>query len=241
MLCINSLCKDIINLILEYCIDYSNGNEIVNMYSSQPTLMKHIYHFSLTCKRLNHIAQIFINSHTYTYNIYQKSIERPDIHDHNGVVYYPHPIGNNIWFVSVKQTGNKFIFVDELFYSHYQYSDRYFEQNRVIMKGIPNETTNYYRSLVKTRTFTIHYKANYGEVLLLTWYYNHPHSDHYHVKMTWTEGDVWVAVVDLPRDSLMYRYEVCIDNGGPIIRKENKYRGTSLFSNQECDLWNMSL
>ena len=219
------LTKDVINIILEKCVDYSESCDNMNMYSGQPTLLKHISRFSLTCKYIHKFAQKYINDNTYTYHIFQKHIHRPDIVDHCGVIYNPQQIGNNVWFLCIKSSAHSFMYVDLEYYNFYGQSDRYFQENVIHLNGCLNSVTVYSDSLMTTKCFCIHYKANYGEVLLLTWYHNYHHSHHHHVKMTWTEGDVWLGIVNIMGGShLMYRYEVCIDNGGPIIRKEKQYR-----------------
>lgn len=218
------LSKDIINIIIVKCTDYSEWSKYYNMYCNQPALLKYIARFALTCKYINQVAQKFINDHTYTYHIFQKAIIQPDIIDQCGVVYKPHSIGNALWFLCIKSSCEAFMYVDKEYYDFYGQSDRYFEENCIYLQGNLKSTTIKSQSMVKSRCFTIHYKAQFGEILLLTWYYPYYNHIHHHIKMTWTEGDVWVGIIHTEYSDTMYRYEVCIDHGGPIIRKENIYR-----------------
>jgi hypothetical protein len=196
------------------------------MYSMQPTLFKYVARLALTCKQIYIIAQKIIDDGEFIYHIYQKSIDQPDIVDNQGEIYIPKPIGNNIWFLSIKQSSNAFMFVEKEWFEYYHRSDRYFRENETYLVGKQNSIVTAAINRVHSICFTIHYKANFGEILLLTWYeIRSPYNTvHHHIKMAWTGGDVWVGVIDTTCSDIGYRYEVCIDNGGPIIRKETKYR-----------------
>lgn len=217
--------KDLITFILEMCIEYNQYSK-VNLNS--------ILSIALTCKSLSKLAQNIINRYTYVYNIYQQSIECPVIVDTEYNVYTPKNIGNNVWFLSVKRKTERFIFVDKACYDYYDCSDRYFEDNCVVIKGKINTETTYYQILDEKKCFTIHYKAQFGEILLLTWYDKYT-QEHNHIKMQWTEGDVWVGVICVPSD-IHYRYEVCLDKGGPIVRKEKQYRESNSIK-VVSDIW----
>lgn len=224
-----SIGKDLLTFILEMCVEYNDYGD-VNLNSLLSVL--------LVCKPLSIIAQKIINKNKYTYNIYQISKKRPDIIDIRDHVYTPEYIGNNIWFVSVNSASKRFIFVDEEYYSYYGGSDKYFEQNGIVIKGKINSIVTYCNYLSNMKCFTIHYKANFGEVLLLTWYDKYTEI-HGHIKMKWTEGDIWVGIICDEKYTFfnrVYRYEVCIDNGGPIIRKEKAYRECNSLD-LKIDVW----
>lgn len=234
-----SLNKDVLNIILEKCVDYSNWAEKMDMYSIPPALFKYISRFTLTCKRLNEIAQKFIHDRSYTFHIYQRSIKTPSIVDHCGKIYRPQHIGNNIWILSVKQSSGAFMYVDGEGYEYYLGSDRYFRENEICLKGQRGSITTI-DIQVYSICFTVHYKAKFGEILLLTWYQTLACQIHHHIKMHWTEGDVWIGVINTDYSNIGYRYEICADHGGPIIKKESKYREISLYpltSKVVTDIW----
>ena len=235
--------KDIVNIILEKCVDYSDWSEIVSIYSGQPTLLRYIARFGSTCKYINRFAQVFINNNTYVYHIYQKDIERPDIVDHCGVVYKPSMIGYNLWFLCIKSSLKEFMYVDSKYYDMYDQSQRYFEENVSHLAGKLNSVSVQFESFVRTFAFNIHYKANFGEVILLTWYYNYYPHTHQHIKLMWTENDIWIGIINVYKafSDIRYRYEVCVDGGGPIIRKEKEYKPLLTNGNKDnyviTDVW----
>jgi hypothetical protein len=218
--------KDLLTFIFEMCIEYNEWNDI-----NLNTLLQ----LTVVCKPINTIVQKIINKHKYTYNIYQISTERPDIVDIHDNTYTPEYTGNHIWFLSAQSVHNKFIFVDKEYYDFYDQSSRYFEENCTVLKGIINSQMTFCDVLHSAQCFTIHYKAEFGQILLLTWYneYNHVHK---HIKMSWTEGDVWIGIICEANYSFYYRYEVCVDNGGPIIRKEKDYR-KNMKKELNIDVW----
>lgn len=228
MIMLLSLGKDLLTFILGKCIDYNEWDDLI---------LNNIVRISLVCKKLNKVAQNIINKHTYIYNIYQKSIGRPDIVDNNGDIYIPRDIGNHIWFLSIKRTTKRLLFVDKYYYDFYDQSDRYFEENCILIKGKLNEEVTSSYIIDEGRCFTIHYKAKFGQILLLTWYHKYTQK-HHHIKMQWTNGDIWIGIMYEPRSDFLYRYEVCIDHGGPIITKEHEYREFNSISNVVSDVWN---
>lgn len=206
---------------------------------SGPTLVW-ISRLSQTCRRLRDVCQKIIEENTCTFHIFQKSCEPPDIVDFcRNETYHAHPIGNYQWFICVKQMEPVLKYVDEDSFTHYKGSDRIWENSTIIV-GKAGQTIIHYDSLVVSKCFTIHYRANFGEILILTWYDNGHH--HHHVHMIWTPGDVWMALIVLDYwPEIHYRYEVCIDHGGPIVRKETHYRVSNRTVYEEDilhDLWN---
>jgi hypothetical protein len=108
------------------------------------------------------------------------------------------------------------------------------------MKGKLNREVTFFDVIDEAKCFTIHYKANFGEILLLTWYHKST-SEHKHVKMQWTDGDIWIGIMYEPRNDFVYKYEVCVDNGGPIIKKEIEYRKFASKSKVVSDVWDTPL
>lgn len=224
--------RDVIILIINLCFDVDD----------EDLKLRYVSYLARTCKTLKVLAQKIIDENTCTFHIYQKSSDIRDIADVYDKIYEAYPLGNYLWFICVKQTYDTLKYVDEATYTHYGGSERVFESNTTL-KCAKGEIKHHYESIIDSICFTIHYKANFGEILMMTWYEGSNYwKQHYHVMMTWTPGDVWIAMVVLHRyRDIKYRYEVCVDHGGPIIRKENKYR--SLGTNTpdvRHDLWDFT-
>jgi hypothetical protein len=225
------LSKDLIKYLLNFCFDADD----------EDLKLRYISRLAQTCKNLETICQKFINDNTYTFHIYQKSSNIPDIVDIYNKIYQAYPLGNYLWFICVKQTYAKLQYIDEATYSQYGGSERVFE-SKTTLKCEQGQIKQHYESMIDSICFTIYYKANFGEILMMTWYEGSCYWKHYHVRMTWTPGDVWIAMVMLHKwNDVRYRYEVCVDHGGPIIRKEDQYKvlrsGTP---DVRHDLWNFT-
>lgn len=238
------------DLVLHLCQNYLVVHESENK-SDKSGKYRHVFRLSLTCKHLYGIIGPFIKNNSYEFFIYQRSIKKPDIIDSLDNTYYASPIGNFAWFIHIRQSSNKIIFTDLAGYEYYDGSERYFLENSRILVATTKSSTSfrkhvYCKEIDKSTCFAVHYKANFGEILILTWYCEefHCYHKHYHVKLTWTEGDVWIGMITVSAwTKMQYRYEVCVDHGGPIIRKESQYRALEIYdspTNQGCvinDLW----
>ena len=150
-----------------------------------------------------------------------------------------------MWITHFKSTESRINYVPLAVYDRYGGSDRVFEDSTRVKLQIISPYRNVLAVNSTTRMFvSIHYHANFGEILQVVWWYeSFFYSPLHHVKLVWTEGDVWIGQLILPYYSKMvYHYEVCIDHGGPIIRKEDITRGCYLNSMNKVasDVWDIS-
>ena len=203
--------------------------------------------FAYTCKRLYTIIIPVIYEQSYCFNLYQLSIEPPDMITANQDIYPAIPIGNFMWLTKIKTHHKVLNVVPCNIYNRYDGHDRVFESgtylfseflvNKNILLQLTNTISKYYVS--------IHYHANFGEFIQIVWWYKQYHcSQLQHVRLVWTEGDVWIGQLILPcYSTIEYHYEVCVDHGGPVIKIEDVTRIYTADRQIEgtSDVWNMRL
>lgn len=228
--------SDLIRYLAEFLIDNSKWRD-----AKLEVLSK----FILTCKRFHKILQPIFDNYYYRANLYVKSINPPHIYDGDNIINAD-PIGNFMWLIKVKTTNQDFEFVYDNESERWDHSYRYFEENSIRFNlEIGTYTNILLKSRITTFTISIHYHANFGEMLQIVWWISDPVRYHklYHVKLVWTEGDVWIGQILIDYYTcITYHYELCIDNGGPVLRKEDITRTIKLSEHEMglSDIWNIN-
>jgi hypothetical protein len=187
------------------------------------TGLNNLAQLSRTCRRFHRLVQPLITGAIYQFSIYRRALTRPDIVDSDGNEFSASPIGNFMWLIQAKTIKSPLRFIEKDVYDHYDGSERVFESCYVV-SGKKGETiTLRMRDDLNCSLAAVHYRANFGEILQIVWHFN---CKNYHQRMVWTEGDVWIAQLLTPKyhSNIGYRYEVCVDHGGPVLRTESAWR-----------------
>lgn len=190
------------------------------------------------CKWLHRIVQPRLRAIVCTYVVYAQFSDEPHIEvwncDRDNDVCHSEPIGNYTWVTQIKHpcTNIELMFDDDQYvYGRINDIELYHEQ--------PGKTKNFFiheaRTLTKTFIFRICHHVPFGQLMQVVWwrkYGNHGAAGElYSCLMTWTVGDVWIAMIVLPtqwRNNIYYRYEICVDHGGPVVaREETLFRNGS--------------
>lgn len=204
--------------------------------------------FAQTSKKYYDIVTPIIKQNTYSFTILCKSIEAPDFCNQDGNIYQnQQPIGNFIWMTTIKTTEPILRVCDHEWYEKYDFSDRYFMENYEQFNGIKGQTiTVHARNTAKSVHVSIHYKTEFGQFLQIVWWDKYI-GRHCHLKLVWTPGDVWIGQIVIDKymsSNIEYRYEVCVDHGGPVIKKEIIYRALKAPEGNYgdfviIDIWNL--
>ena len=201
---------------------------------------KYVIRLSYTCKKLHHfIKKNVLEKLVCTYNIYERSISGTNIMTSNNCEYKSQPIGNYIWLTTIKSFDTQLRFVschidDPTFCMNNDrkpyHIEGYFRDHLLTIYCKPGQYRNFMArdNSVYTIFVSIYCHCNYGEIVQIVWHDTYDWSKSYHTQLTWTPGDVWIGQLVTNVRNITYSYEVCIDNGGPVIRTEKIKRHSSV-------------
>lgn len=127
-------------------------------------------------------------------------------------------------------------YCEETYVSHYDDHDKVWESANTLSGGSMEPSSWFLTLHHVTKLFRIHYHCEYGQFLQIVFWGSSGSQELRHQRMYWTGEDMWIGTVVEAGSELNYYYEVCQDDGGPIVVSE-KIRRKS-FGILNHDHWN---